>query len=186
MSALLARLSYRSGLFTLASGRTSDFYVDVKQTVLSWQGAGLIGSALLDRIEAHGISSAGGMAAGAIPLVSVAVAEASRRSYDLEAFFVRKEAKSHGTLRRLDGRFDPTKPVALLEDVVTTGGSTLAAVDAVEESGGRVELIVAVVDREENQGMAALAARVPKVEALSTRTSIVAAAERLRETSRLP
>ncbi len=176
LSRLLAEMSYRHGVFRLASGRESDFYVDVKQTVMSWRGAAVAAGALYERLLAHEIGCVGGMAVGAIPLVSLALAEASRQQREMDAFFVRKEAKGHGTARRIDGRFDPAKRIALLEDVVTTGASTLAAVDAVEEAGGKVELIVSVVDRQENEGMAALAARVPVVEALTTRASILTAA----------
>ena len=89
---------------------------------------------------------------------------------------MRKDVKDHGTAARLDGRFSPDQRIALLEDVVTTGGSTLSAVDRVEEAGGTVALIVTVVDREENEGMARLAERGAVVESLATRTQIMAAA----------
>lgn len=172
---LLASLSYRKGTFRLASGRESDFYVDVKQTVMRAEGAKAIGELLCDRLQAHGIALVGGMAVGAVPLVSVALAAAAARDYALDGFFVRKEVKEHGTAQKLDGRFRPDLRIALVEDVVTTGASTLAAIDAVENSGGKVVLVVTVVDREENDGAAALAARGAVVESLATRTEIVAA-----------
>ena len=89
---------------------------------------------------------------------------------------MRKEAKDHGTAAKLDGRFNSAEKIALLEDVVTTGDSTLRAVDAVEEAGGAVSLIVTVVDREEDGGIAKLGARAGAVETLATKTSIRAAA----------
>lgn len=178
LAELLAELSYRKGRFQLASGRESDFYVDVKQTVFRAEGTSVIGSLLCDRLLHHDVSLVGGMAVGAIPLAVAALAEAAGRHWALDGFFVRKEIKEHGTAQRLDGRFDPSAKIALVEDVVTTGDSTLSAVDAVERAGGRVALIVTIVDREEDDGMARLAARVPVVEALATRTRILAAAAR--------
>jgi orotate phosphoribosyltransferase len=176
LATLIARLSYRKGTFRLASGRESDFYVDVKQTVFTSTGSELVGRALCSRLEPAAITSVGGMAVGAIPLVSAALSEAARRGYPLEGFFVRKEVKDHGTSAKLDGRFDAGARIALVEDVVTTGESTLRAVDAVEGAGGTVAQIVVVVDREENDGMARLRARVADVQALLTRTEIIGAA----------
>ncbi|HYB98366.1 MAG TPA: orotate phosphoribosyltransferase [Candidatus Limnocylindrales bacterium] len=173
---LIAQLSYRKGRFRLASGRESDFYVDVKQTVFRAEGARVVGELLCDRLIADGITLVGGMAVGAVPLVSVALSAAAARGYALDGFFVRKDVKDHGTAQRLDGRFRPDARIALLEDVVTTGGSTLAAIDAVEAAGGKVSLIVTVVDRQEEDGLERLAARGARVEALTTREQIVAAA----------
>ena len=130
----------------------------------------------LERLAAADVHSVGGMAVGAVPLVAAALAVADRRGYPLEGFFVRKQAKEHGTARQIDGRFDAAVAHALVEDVVTTGGSTLAALDAVEGAGGRVETIVTVVDREEPPGIDALRARVADTSALVTRSRIVAAA----------
>jgi orotate phosphoribosyltransferase len=172
---LLASLSYRKGTFRLASGRESDFYVDVKQTVFRAEGARVIGELLCDRLQAHGITLVGGMAVGAVPLVSIALTAAAARGYELDGFFVRKEAKDHGTSQKLDGRFRADARIALVEDVVTTGQSTLLAIDAVEAAGAKVALVLTVVDREENDGVRALEARGAVVEPLATKTEIVAA-----------
>lgn len=173
---LLASLSYRKGTFRLASGRESDFYVDVKQTVMRAEGARTVGELLCNRLQDHGITLVGGMAVGAVPLVSVALSAAAARGYDLDGFFVRREAKDHGTARKIDGRFRADTRIALVEDVVTTGASTLAAIDAVEAAGGKVVLVVTVVDREENDGVGALVARGAVVESLATRSEIIDAA----------
>lgn len=175
LAELLARLSYRKGTFRLASGKTSDFYVDVKQTVMTAEGTALVGELLYARLAAHGVTCVGGMAVGAVPLVSAALAAASRHGAALDGFFVRKEVKGHGTARRLDGRFDPSATIALVEDVVTTGESTIAAIDAVEAAGGRVALVVVVVDRQEDDGLGRLAARAGRAEALTSRHDIVQA-----------
>lgn len=173
---LLARLSYRSGTFTLASGRESDFYVDVKQTVFTAGGSALVGELLFDRLQAAGVTLVGGMAVGAIPLVTAALGAAAARGYPLDGFFVRKDVKDHGTATKLDGRFDASAKIALVEDVVTTGESTIKAIDTVEAAGGKIRLVIAIVDREENDGMRHLAQRVDRVEALATRSEIIAAA----------
>ena len=173
---LLARLSYREGTFRLASGKSSDFYVDVKQTVFSAAGAALVGKLIYDRLASAAIELVGGMAVGAIPLVDAALNEAARRGRALDGFFVRKEVKDHGTAATLDGRFDPAKRIALVEDVVTTGESTLRAIDAVERAGGRVIEVVVVVDREEDDGLANIARRVARASALTTKSAIRRAA----------
>jgi orotate phosphoribosyltransferase len=176
LATLLAQLSYRSGTFTLASGLESDFYVDVKQTVFTARGSALVGSLLCDSLQRAGITLVGGMAVGAIPLVTAALDAAAARDYPLDGFFVRKDVKSHGTARKIDGRFDASAKIALVEDVVTTGESTIKAIDTVEDAGGRVSLVISIVDREENNGLQNLAARSDSVEALATRTEIIAAA----------
>lgn len=181
LATLLARLSYKSGTFTLASGQQSDFYVDVKQTVFTARGSALVGSLLCDRLEQSGITLVGGMAVGAIPLVTAALDAAAARGLTLDGFFVRKEVKDHGTAQKIDGRFNSDAKIALLEDVVTTGESTIKAIDTVEAAGATVALVITVVDREENGGMANLRARAGEVDALATRTEIVAAADTERK-----
>lgn len=178
LAELLARYSYKRGTFRLASGRQSDFYVDVKQTIFRADGAELIARILYSCLLRHGVTSVGGMAVGAVPLVAASLVEAGRRHGSLEGFFVRREVKDHGTARKLDGCFRADAKIALLEDVVTTGESTLQAIDAVEHAGGKVALVVTVVDRQEDDGLARLRSRVPEVEALATRAAIVAVAER--------
>ncbi|MFP6627016.1 MAG: orotate phosphoribosyltransferase [Deltaproteobacteria bacterium] len=175
LATMLAELSWRRGTFRLASGRSSDFYVDVKQTVMTAPGARLLGSLICDRLVHHGIQLVGGMAVGAVPLLTAALVEAAGRNYPLDGFFVRRQAKDHGTESLIEGRFDPALRIALVEDVVTSGGSTLTAIEEVEKAGAKVSLVVTVVDREENQGMERLGQAVATVETLSTRSLIIAA-----------
>jgi orotate phosphoribosyltransferase len=176
LSRLLGRLSYRKGTFRLASGKTSDFYVDVKQTVYTAAGAALVGRMICDLLARRSIESVGGMALGAIPLVDATLNEAARRGWALEGFFVRKDVKEHGTAAKLDGRFDAGKRIAILEDVVTTGESTLRAMDAVEQAGGRIACVIVVVDREEDEGLQNIAHRCGDVIALATKSGIRRAA----------
>ena len=173
---LLSRLSYRKGTFRLASGKSSDFYVDVKQTIYTASGAALIGRMICDLLASRSIELVGGMALGAIPLVDAAINEAARRGWAIDGFFVRKDIKDHGTGAKLDGRFDAEKRIAILEDVVTTGESTIRAIDAVEKAGGRIACVIVVVDREEDHGMRNIAHRCTDVVALATKSGIRRAA----------
>ena len=149
---LILELSFRREQVTLASGKQSDFYLDLRQTLMRPRGVELAGALVLDRLLAGTpVASVGGMAVGAVPLVTavLAAAAARDRSTPLTGFFVRKETKKHGLGRRIEGGFEPGQTVALVEDTVTTGGSTLEALDLVEEAGGKVARVLCLVDRGE-------------------------------------
>lgn len=170
---LLHQRSIRHGEFTLASGARSTYYIDARPTTMSAEGLHLIGRLGVAALRAQGWSPAavGGLTMGADP-VAYAVALASRESPPvLDAFSVRKEAKGHGTRRRVEGNFREGDAVVVVEDVITSGGSALQAIAAVEEAGGRVLGVLAVVDREEG-GRAALAARGHGVSVLTTVTEL--------------
>lgn len=158
--ALLAERSFRRGTFTLASGRQSSYYVDARPTTMSAAGLTLVGALGLAALRDAGWHGelVGGLTLGADP-VAYAIARASHDSPPpLDAFTVRKEAKGHGTGRRIEGTFRSGARVVVVEDVITTGGSALTAVDAVTAAGGRVVGVLAVVDRDEG-GREAIAAR---------------------------
>ena len=150
---LLKRLSYEQREVTLASGLKSNFYIDCKQAVLTAEGHFLVG-ALFHRIlseQAREVEAIGGVTMGADPLASAVATMSYLGGRPLQAFYVRKEAKGHGTGQWLEGTksLRPGMPVAILEDVVTTGGSALKAVARVREHGLKVALILGLVDREE-------------------------------------
>jgi len=150
---MLAARSARRGEFTLASGARSTLYVDARMTTMSPDGLALIGPLALSAIDGAGWrpDSAGGLTLGADP-ISYAIAYASattRRNPLVRAFTVRKEAKAHGTGKLIEGPFQSGDRVVVVEDVITTGGSALKAVDAIEAAGGKVVGVLAVVDREE-------------------------------------
>lgn len=148
---LLAERSVRTGSFTLASGRTSSYYIDARATTMSAHGLEVIGRLGLRAIRDSGWAPdlVGGLTLGADP-VAYAIALASRAAPPVvDAFTVRKDAKQHGTLRRIEGCFRPGATVVVIEDVVTRGRSALRAVEAVRAEGGTVVGILAVVDREE-------------------------------------
>jgi len=170
---LLHERSVRHGDFTLASGAHSTYYIDARPTTMSAEGLHLIGRLGVQAIRAQQWSPAavGGLTMGADP-VAYAVALASRaQATVIDAFSVRKEAKGHGTRRRVEGNFRPGDAVVVVEDVITSGGSAIQAIAAVEEAGGTVLGVLAVVDREQG-GRAALVERGHPVAVLTTATEL--------------
>jgi orotate phosphoribosyltransferase len=154
---ILKRKSVCRGDFTLAFGAKSDFYVDAKLTTSDPQGAMLVGRVGWQLIQetagARNISidSIGGLTMGADWMaLSIGIAahlENSQTSF--RVFSVRKSAKEHGRLKRIEGNFAPGDSVVVVDDVITTGGSTIQAIDAIEEAGGRIAFVIALVDRDE-------------------------------------
>jgi orotate phosphoribosyltransferase len=172
---LLATRSARRGTFTLASGRRSDLYIDCRLTTMHPEGLTLVGPLGLHAIGERGwqADSVGGLTLGADP-VSYAVAYASQLAgIPVRAFTVRKEAKSHGTGKLIEGAYEPGDRVVVVEDVITTGGSALRAVEAVRAAGGTVLGVLAVVDREEG-GRGAIEAAGLEVATLARAAEIVA------------
>lgn len=177
--ALLAEKSVLFGEFTLASGRRSDFYVDARLTTMSPEGLRLIGEAGRDALERSGWSpdSVGGLTMGADP-IAYAIAYASAATpRPLRAFSVRKEAKAHGTGKRVEGPFREGDVVAVVEDVITSGGSALSAIEAVGQAGGRVAGVLALLDREEG-GRARIEAAGYSVIALARGTEVLGVARK--------
>ncbi len=154
---LLAQKAYRHGHFTLASGRTSDHYVNCKPVSLSGEGLALLGALMLEQVEDTAVAVAG-LTLGADPLVSAVAMRAALDGRNLDALIVRKEAKGHGTGAWLEGPLpEPGSRITVLEDVVTTGGSSLKAVNQLREAGYQVDRVVTIVDRQEG-GLEAMTA----------------------------
>jgi len=172
---LLLRQSLLRGDFVLASGKTSNFYLDVRRTSLHPRGSVLISRLLFDSIRASGAKATGGLTLGADPLASALAALSSEWGHPLPGFLVRKKTKEHGTGSRVEGGLEPGTPVALLEDVVTSGGSALEAASAVRELGCPIVGVWAVVDREQG-GREALAAEGLSLQALFTAAELLATA----------
>jgi orotate phosphoribosyltransferase len=177
---ILKAKSIKTGKFTLASGKESDLYVDCRVTTLDSRGAVLVGRelhALLREEEAKrglSIGSLGGLTMGADP-ITLAVAMSSSIAGDtppVQAFVVRKEPKGHGRGKRIEGNFITTQPVVVVDDVITTGGSTLKAIEAIEEEGGKVAFALILVDRSEG-GREAIEAKGYPVVAAFTRADLV-------------
>jgi len=157
LRALLLDRSVARGDFVLASGRRSSYYIDARRTTMTGEGLALIGALGLDCLHERGWAPAavGGLTLGADPVAYAIAAAAHARQVRLDAFTVRKAAKAHGTGRRIEGCFAPGMAVVVVEDVITTGGSALEAIDVVKAEGGLVLGVLAVVDREEG-GRAAI------------------------------
>jgi orotate phosphoribosyltransferase len=171
---LLAKYSAKRGDFTLASGRRSDFYVDARLTTMSPDGLSLIGPTALSALNKAGwkANAVGGLTLGADPIAyAISYASAATGS-PLRAFTVRKEAKTHGTGKLVEGPFRSGDHVVIIEDVITTGGSALQAAKAVREAGGIIAGVLALVDREEG-GREAIKNAGLDVLSLTTRTQIV-------------
>ncbi len=177
---LLLEKSVRTGTFTLASGKQSDLYIDCRMTALDPSGANLIGDlgwhVVRSKIHSlhHPIHAIGGMTLGADP-ISLAIGMTSARVHPdeaLQVFTVRKEPKAHGQGKQIEGNFQAGFNVVVVDDVITTGGSTLKAIDAIEREGGKVEFALVLVDREEG-GRQAIEDRGVHVISLFTRSSLL-------------
>src|ERR1700753_1125578 len=161
---MLARNSFRLGQFQLSAGGTSDYYIDCRTTTLTGEGARLTGWAVFDLIRQHELHAraVGGLTLGADPVVcNVAAASAwhaleAPGSPVLEGFLVRKAEKAHGTGRRIEGFQQREAPVVIVDDVCTTGASTINAIEAAREAGMRVAAVVCIVEREEANGRPAV------------------------------
>lgn len=163
---LLARTSFKLGQFKLSSGGTSDYYIDCRTTTLHAEGGRLTGHAILELLEASHIEAdaVGGLTMGADPIVSnVATASAWRAKSNpgaplLHGFLVRKAEKTHGTGRRIEGFFRKGARVVIVDDVCTTGASTINAIEAAQEAGMTVVAVACIVEREEANGRPAVEA----------------------------
>lgn len=171
LSALVRELAVVRGEVTLASGLTSDFYVDMRRATLHHQAAPLIGHVMLDLLEEAGfgpeeVDAVGGLTMGADPVATAMLHAAASRGLDLDAFVVRKEAKGHGMRRRVEGPDVAGRRVVVLEDTSTTGGSPLTAMEALREAGAEVLAVAVVVDRDTGAREVIEAAGVPYLAAL--------------------
>ncbi|QEH34128.1 Orotate phosphoribosyltransferase [Aquisphaera giovannonii] len=160
---VLKRDALRLGSFTLASGRSSHYYIDGRKVTLSAEGARLIALGVIDRLAAHPeLAAVGGLTMGADPIVGATLALAPWHGRgDLRGFLVRKQAKSHGMGNLVEGPLASGSAVAILDDVATTGGSSLQAIEAVEAMGCKVALVVVVLDRLEGAADAFRAKGIP-------------------------
>jgi orotate phosphoribosyltransferase len=164
---LVRKLALQVGDFTLASGKKSKYYLDCRKVTLDSAGANLIADGMLDLMGEKLPDAVGGMAIGADPITAAIITVAGRTGRQLKGFIVRKEAKQHGTGRDVEGPVQPGETAIIVEDVVTTGGSSLAAIEKAEAFGLKVRGILAVVDRLEG-GREMLAAKGYSLQSLLT------------------
>jgi orotate phosphoribosyltransferase len=150
---LILKKSFSKGEYTLASGRVSNFYLDMKPSMFSPEGADALSSMIFERLQELRVDYIGGLELGAVPLISTTTMLSYHRGKPLPGFFVRKEVKGHGTKKLIEGLSGEDtlqgKRVVILDDVTTSGGSAMNAVNAARALGAVVILVLSVVDREE-------------------------------------
>jgi orotate phosphoribosyltransferase len=170
---LLLERSIQRGSFLLASGQRSSYYIDCRLATMSAEGLALIGRMGLDAIRRAGWrpNSVGGLTMGADPVAYAIAAASFGTDAPVDVFSVRKESKDHGTGRLIEGNFKSGHSVVVVEDVITSGGSARRALSAIEEAGGQVLGVLAVVDREEG-GKETLESNGRTVVALTTATEL--------------
>jgi len=178
LKSILLEKSVRTGEFTLASGKTSDLYIDCRVTAMDPVGAKLIGKLGWERVKQElterGVEaqSIGGMTLGADP-ISLAVGMTSADEENpLQVFTVRKEPKGHGKGKQIEGNFTEGDSIVIVDDVITTGGSTLKAADVLEKAGAKIAFALVLVDREEG-GREAIEARGIPVVSLFSRSTLL-------------
>ena len=147
---ILKEKSVLRGEFKLSSGKTSDYYIDGRLTTLDSEGLNLIGELFSEEIiRDPEISAVGGPTMGADPIVGSVLTHCGLKKISLNGFLVRKEEKQHGTGRLIEGNLKKGDKVAVVEDVITTGGSVLKAINAIEDAGAAISRVLVIVDREE-------------------------------------
>jgi orotate phosphoribosyltransferase len=150
LMALVRQKALKFGDFTLASGKKAKYYLDGKQVTLDPHGARLVGEGLLDLLGRDAMPAAiGGMSIGADPITAAVVTMSAVRGTPIVGFMVRKESKGHGTNQYIEGPVKPGDTAVIVEDVVTTGGSSLQAIQRAEQFGLKITRVLAIIDRME-------------------------------------
>jgi orotate phosphoribosyltransferase len=158
--------------FTLASGKTSNYYFNCKPTTMDPEGMYIIGNILFEMLSDADVSAAGGLTLGADPIANALSLISYQKKKPIKSFVVRKDAKNHGTKSGIEGNITPGERVAVIDDVITTGGSTITAVEIAQEAGLKVDRVIALVDREEG-GRENIKKYVDRVDAVLTRSEIM-------------
>lgn len=158
--------------FTLSSGRKSPYYFDCKPTTLDPEGMNLIGRLVFDMLKDSQATAAGGLTLGADPIANALSLISYQLGRPIKSFIVRKDAKGHGTKNRIEGNVKAGEKVVVVDDVVTTGASTITAIESAREAGLIVERAVVLIDREEG-GMENIKALVERVDPVLTRSEIM-------------
>ena len=159
--------------FTLVSGRKSNYFFNCKPTTLDPEGMNLIGELLFDMLADSAVTAAGGLTLGADPIANALSVISFQKGKPIKSFIVRKDVKDHGIKDGIEGNVQPGEKVAILDDVITTGGSTITAIERAREAGLVIDRVIALIDREEG-GRENILAHVGRVDAVLTRTEIMA------------
>jgi len=160
-------------IFKLVHGGLSQFYFNCKRVTLAPEGQYLIGNLVFHAVRDLNVKGVGGLTLGADPMATAVAYTSWLERQPLEAFVVRKEPKDHGIIRPIEGKVQPGDRVVVLDDVITTGGSTLKAIEACRQAGLEVVKAVVLVDRQEMNGRENILQEVPVLEALATRDELL-------------
>ncbi len=158
--------------FTLSSGRKSEYYFDCKPTTLDPEGMNLIGHLVFDMIKDTDITAAGGLSLGADPIANAVSLVSFQSGRPVKSFIVRKDAKGHGTKNRIEGNVRAGERVLILDDVVTTGASTIVAIEAAWEAQFIIDRVIVLIDREEG-GTENIRKYVGRIDSVLTRSEIM-------------
>ena len=158
--------------FTLASGKKSNYYFNCKPTTLDPEGMNLIGEIIFDMLKDTDITAAGGLTLGADPIANALSVISYQKGKPIKSFIVRKDIKAHGTKSAIEGSVGTGEKVAIIDDVITTGGSTIAAIEQARLTGLIVEMVITLIDREEG-GRENILQYVDNIKSIFTRTEIM-------------
>jgi orotate phosphoribosyltransferase len=158
--------------FTLASGRQSNYYFNCKPTTLDPEGMNLIGAIIFDMVKDTGITAAGGLTLGADPIANSLAVISYQKGKPIKSFIVRKDVKDHGTKSAIEGSVSPGDKIAIIDDVITTGGSTITAIEQARKAGLNIEMVITLIDREEG-GRENILKHVDNIKSILTRTEIM-------------
>ena len=161
-------------IFKLVSGGVSNFYFNCKPTMLDPEGKELIGRLIFSTIRDLQVTGIGGLELGSVPISSAVSLISQLEGQPIKEFIVRKEKKDHGIPAKVEGEFVAGEKVVVVDDVITTGGSTIKAIEAVQKLGLEVAKVVVLVDREEMNGRQSIERLCPEVESLIKRTEVMA------------
>lgn len=158
--------------FTLASGRQSYYYFNCKPTTLDPEGMNLIGAIIFDLVKDTGITAAGGLTLGADPIANALAVISYQKGKPIKSFIVRKDVKDHGTKSAIEGSVRPGEKVVIIDDVITTGASTITAIEQARKAGLNIDLVITLIDREEG-GKENILKYIDQIQCVLTRTEIM-------------
>lgn len=158
--------------FTLASGKTSNYYFNCKPTTLDPEGMYLIGNIIFEMLSDSDVDAAGGLTLGADPIANALSLISYEKGKPIKSFVVRKDIKGHGTKSAIEGDIHPGEKVVIIDDVITTGGSTITAIEIAKDAGLVINRVIALIDREEG-GRENIEKHIKRVDAILTRSEIM-------------
>ncbi len=158
--------------FTLASGKKSNYYFNCKPTTLDPEGMNLIGAIVFDMLKDTDITAAGGLTLGADPIANALSVISYQKGKPIKSFIVRKDIKDHGTKSAIEGNVCSGEKVAIIDDVITTGASTITAIEQARKEGLKVELVITLIDRQEG-GKENILQHVDNIKSILSRTEVM-------------